>query len=58
MDGPRRDPGLYPAGHSVFWVTLAYTLIGGTLVGTMLTLVFLPAMYSIWFKVRPTPLQG
>lgn len=42
-----------PLTHSVFWGTLAYTLIGGTFAGTILTLVFLPAMYSIWFKIRP-----
>ena len=42
-----------PLTHSVFWGTLAYTLIGGTLAGTILTLVFLPAMYSIWFKIKP-----
>lgn len=42
-----------PLTHSVFWGTLAYTLIGGTLAGTVLTLVFLPAMYAIWFKIRP-----
>lgn len=42
-----------PLTFSVFWGTLAYTLIGGTLAGTILTLVFLPAMYSIWFKIRP-----
>jgi len=42
-----------PLTHSVFWGTLAYTLIGGTFVGTLMTLVFLPAMYSIWFKIRP-----
>lgn len=41
-----------PLTHSVFWGTLAYTLIGGTLVGTVLTLVFLPAMYAIWFKIK------
>jgi multidrug efflux pump subunit AcrB len=41
-----------PLTHSVFWGTLAYTLIGGTFAGTVLTLVFLPAMYSIWFKIR------
>jgi hypothetical protein len=28
-------------------------LIGGTLVGTVLTLVFLPALYAIWFKITP-----
>jgi multidrug efflux pump subunit AcrB len=44
-----------PLTHSVFWGTLAYTLIGGTFAGTILTLVFLPAMYSIWFKIRPVP---
>lgn len=42
-----------PLTHSVFWGTLAYTLIGGTLGGTVMTLVFLPAMYSIWYKIRP-----
>lgn len=41
-----------PLTHSVFWGTLAYTLIGGTFAGTILTLVFLPAMYSIWFKIK------
>jgi len=46
-----------PLTHSVFWGTLAYTLIGGTLAGTVLTLVFLPAMYSIWFKIRPGDAQ-
>ena len=44
-----------PLTHSVFWGTLAYTLIGGTLAGTVLTLVFLPAMYSIWFKIKREP---
>ncbi|GAB2897331.1 efflux RND transporter permease subunit [Microvirgula curvata] len=43
-----------PLTHSVFWGTLAYTLIGGTFAGTILTLVFLPAMYSIWFRIRPS----
>lgn len=41
-----------PLTHSVFWGTLAYTLIGGTLGGTIVTLVFLPAMYAIWFRIR------
>jgi len=42
-----------PLTHSVFWGTLAYTLIGGTFAGTVLTLVFLPALYAIWFKITP-----
>ena len=44
-----------PLTHSVFWGTLAYTLIGGTFAGTVLTLVFLPALYAIWFKIKPAP---
>ncbi len=43
-----------PLTFSVFWGSMAYTLIGGTAVGTVLTLVFLPALYSIWFGVKPT----
>ena len=42
-----------PLTHSVFWGTLAYTLIGGTFGGTVLTLMFLPALYAIWFKIKP-----
>jgi len=29
---------------------MAYVLIGGTAVGTVLTLAFLPALYAIWFR--------
>jgi multidrug efflux pump subunit AcrB len=43
-----------PLTFSVFWGSMAYTLIGGTAVGTVLTLLFLPALYSIWFGVKPT----
>lgn len=42
-----------PLTQSVFWGALAYTLIGGTFAGTVLTLAFLPAMYAIWFKIKP-----
>ena len=40
-----------PLTQSVFWGSMAFTLIGGTAVGTVLTLVFLPALYAIWFKI-------
>jgi len=40
-----------PLTESVFWGSLAYTLIGGTAVGTLLILLFLPALYAIWFGV-------
>ncbi|WCM25847.1 efflux RND transporter permease subunit [Sphingomonas sp. QA11] len=42
-----------PLTFSVFWGSLAYTLIGGTLGGTVLTLIFLPALYATWFRIRP-----
>jgi multidrug efflux pump subunit AcrB len=42
-----------PLTLSIFWGAMAYTLIGGTAIGTVLTLVFLPALYAIWFGVRP-----
>ena len=42
-----------PLTFSVFWGSMAYTLIGGTIGGTILTLVFLPALYSLWFRIRP-----
>lgn len=42
-----------PLTQSAFWGSLAYTLIGGTGAGTALILMFLPALYAIWFKVRP-----
>ena len=41
-----------PLTQSVFWSSLAFTLIGGTIGGTILTLVFLPALYALWFKIR------
>ncbi len=41
-----------PLTHSTFWGALAYVLIGGVGAGTVLTLLFLPALYAIWFKVR------
>ncbi len=41
-----------PLTHSVFWGTLAYTLIGGTFAGTILTLLFLPPLYALWFGIK------
>jgi len=41
-----------PLTTNVFWGSMAVTLIGGTIGGTILTLLFLPALYSIWFRIR------
>lgn len=42
-----------PLTFSSFWGSLAFVLIGGVGVGTLLTLLFLPALYALWFKVKP-----
>jgi multidrug efflux pump subunit AcrB len=42
-----------PLTFSSFWGSLAYVLIGGVGVGTLLTLLFLPALYALWFRVKP-----
>lgn len=41
-----------PLTHSVFWGSMAYTLIGGTAIGTVLILLFLPALYAAWFRIK------
>jgi multidrug efflux pump subunit AcrB len=47
-----------PLTFSTFWGPLAYVLIGGVGVGTVLTLLFLPALYAICFGVKPQPNRG
>jgi len=42
-----------PLTESVFWGAMAFTLIGGTLGGTVLTLMFLPALYALWYRITP-----
>ena len=42
-----------PLTTSVFWGAMAFTLIGGTLGGTIVTLVFLPALYTLWNRIKP-----
>ena len=46
-----------PLTFSAFWGPMAYALVGGTAGGTVLTIVFLPAAYAIWFKIK-RPLRG
>ncbi|MFN3582103.1 MAG: efflux RND transporter permease subunit, partial [Pseudomonas sp.] len=41
-----------PLTYDAFWGPMAYVLIGGTLVGTLITLLFLPALYALWFRVK------
>ena len=44
--------GLIPIAREVFWGPMAYAMMGGIIVGTALTLLFLPALYVAWFRIR------
>lgn len=46
-----------PLISSVFWGAMAITLIGGTVGGTVMTLLFLPALYALWYRITP-PMDG
>ena len=43
---------LIPISREVFWGPMAYAMMGGIVVGTVLTLLFLPALYVTWFRIR------
>lgn len=45
--------GMIPIAPTVFWGPMAYAVIGGLVIATLLTLVFLPALYVAWFRVQP-----
>jgi multidrug efflux pump subunit AcrB len=44
--------GLIPIAPTVFWGPMAFAIMGGLLVATLLTLVFLPTVYVTWFGAR------
>ena len=43
---------MIPLSRSVFWGPMAVAIMGGLIIATGLTLLFLPALYATWFKVR------
>lgn len=43
---------MIPLIHSVFWGPMAISIMGGLIVATALTLIFVPALYAAWFKVK------
>ncbi|GMA75549.1 hypothetical protein GCM10025880_19660 [Methylorubrum aminovorans] len=47
--------GLIPIAREVFWGPMAYAMIGGILAATALTLLFLPALYVGWYRIKPPP---
>ncbi|MBV8615649.1 MAG: efflux RND transporter permease subunit, partial [Acetobacteraceae bacterium] len=44
--------GLIPIAITIFWGPMAIAIMGGLLVATLLTLVFLPALYVAWFRIK------
>ncbi len=44
---------MIPIAPTVFWGPMAYVIMGGLAVATLLTLFFLPALYVAWFRIRP-----
>jgi multidrug efflux pump subunit AcrB len=50
--------GMIPIAPTVFWGPMAYAIMGGLAVATLLTLVFLPALYVAWFRIRMPQLEA
>lgn len=44
---------MIPLSRSVFWGPMAVAIMGGLVIATALTLLFLPALYAAWFRVKP-----
>ncbi|WBU63981.1 efflux RND transporter permease subunit [Paracoccus aerodenitrificans] len=44
---------LIPISRQVFWGPMAFAMMGGIIVGTLITLLFVPALYCAVFRVRP-----
>jgi multidrug efflux pump subunit AcrB len=46
---------LIPIAREVFWGPMAYAMMGGIIAGTAITLLFLPALYVTWFRIKEPP---
>jgi multidrug efflux pump subunit AcrB len=46
---------MIPLSRSQFWGPMAVAIMGGLIVATALTLLFLPALYAFWFRVKRPP---
>jgi multidrug efflux pump subunit AcrB len=44
--------GMIPIAPTVFWGPMAFAIVGGLLVATVLTLIFLPALDVAWFRIH------
>jgi len=50
--------GLIPIAVTIFWGPMAIAVMGGLLVATVLTLIFLPALYVAWFRIKEPATMG
>ena len=50
--------GMIPIAPTIFWGPMAFAIMGGLLVATVLTLIFLPALYVTWFRVQEPVADG
>lgn len=48
---------MVPLSRSVFFGPMAVAIMGGLIVATALTLLFLPALYAAWFRVKKDPVK-
>jgi multidrug efflux pump subunit AcrB len=48
---------LIPIAGSAFWGPMSFAMMGGLLVATVLTLIFLPALYAVWYRIAPAPVS-
>jgi len=50
--------GMIPLARSMFWGPMAITIMGGLAVATVLTLIVVPALYALWFRVPRTEAEA
>jgi len=50
--------GMIPIAPTVFWGPMAFAIVGGLAVATVLTLIFLPALYVAWFRIKEPSTQA
>ena len=49
---------MIPIAPTIFWGPMAFAIMGGLLVATVLTLIFLPALYITFFRVKEPVAEG
>ena len=49
---------MIPLTRQVFWGPMAVTIMGGLVIATVLTCLFLPALYAAWFRVKENDMQS